>query len=306
MPQLNQRTVRFFEITGPNLERLPKDLPFEPMLDAVNDVDDDNAYVQLGNSMELLGSVYRPTPGANPVVPLLALDRITRDVRLRIERRRNYRPLQLLEDETLAEPSFFSIFPRNVLAILRNSGSAPGVASFRDYINKLDILDGEIGITPLVDKNALRALQDVDTLTRLTVAVGADADPDDFEGSPMVRSVLRDARQRLGAVAFEFTVKLSPKGQHDASEAAIEEIRQLASNPESLLSATKAQIAYRRIENGRAATYDFVNEAVTQAADVELEAETAQPTERSASEAIAKAYNTDKYDDILSALALSE
>lgn len=304
--QLNQRTVRFFEIVGPGGERLPSDLPFEDILDAVIALPEDQAYVQIGRQMELLGSVYRPSAGAKPTTNLLALDRITRDVRLRIERRRNYRPLQLLEDETLAEPSFFTIFPRNVLGVLRNSGAAPGVASFRDYINKLDILDGEIAVTPLVDRNAVRALADVGTLTKLTVAVGADANPEDFDSSPMVRQVLRDARNTLGAVAFEFSVRISAKGQHEASELALNEIRGIASRPQSLISATKAEIGYRRLENGRSDSYDFINEALTQAADVELEAQTTQPTERSASEAMAKAYNTDKYDDILSALALSE
>src|SRR4051812_29633096 len=119
-----QRTVRFFEITTEQGLRLPGDLPFSDILDAVNDLTEEDAYIGVG-SMEVLGSVYRPYTGARPAVPLLALDRITRDPRIRIERRRNYRPLQLLEDETLAEPTFFSLFPRNVLAILRNSGSAP-------------------------------------------------------------------------------------------------------------------------------------------------------------------------------------
>ena len=301
-----ERTVRFFEITNEHGQRLPGDLPFADMLDAVDALEDEAAYVDVGSSMEVLGSTYRPTPGVRPAVPLLALDRITRDVRLRIERRRNYRPLQLLEDETLAEPSFFSLFPRNVLAVMRNSGSAPGVVSFRDYVNKLEILDDEIGIAPLVDRNAARALADVGTLTRLTVAVGADANPEDFDGSPMIAAVLRDARTRLGAVAFEFTVRIAAKGQHDASEVAVNEIRELAANPGALISATKAQIGYRRLENGRADTYDFINEALTQATDVELEAEVTQPTERSAAEGIAKAFNEDKYDDIQSALALSD
>lgn len=302
-----ERTVRFFEITDEHGQRLPGDLPFADMLTEVDAVTDDDAYIDVGSSMEVLGSTYRPSSsGPRPAVPLLALDRITRDVRLRIERRRNYRPLQLLEDETLAEPSFFSILPRNVLAMLRNSGSAPGVVSFRDYINQLGILDAKIGIAPLVDRNAARALADVGTLTRLTVAVGADANPEDFDGSPMIAAVIRDARRRLGAIGFEFTVKIAPKGQHEASDNAVEEIRQLATDPRAIISATKAQIAYRRLENGRADTYDFINEAVTQAADVDLEPETSQPTERSVAEAIAKLHNEDLYDDIQSALALSE
>jgi hypothetical protein len=226
-----ERTVRFFEITDEHGHRLPYDLPFADMLDAVDKLPDEDAYVDVGSSMEVLGSTYRPTTGARAAVPLLALDRITRDVRLRIERQRNYRPLQLLQDETLAEPTFFSIFPRNVLAVMRNSGSAPGVVSFRDYINQLQILDGDIGISPLVDRNAARALADVGTLTRLTVAFGADAEPEDFGDSPMIAEVLRDARQRLGAVAFEFTVKIATKGQHEASEAAVNEVQGLATSP---------------------------------------------------------------------------
>ncbi|SFU10122.1 hypothetical protein SAMN05660657_05687 [Geodermatophilus amargosae] len=303
---MTERTVRFFEITDVHGHRLPADLPFEAIRNAVNDVAEDKAYVSVGNTMEVLGSTYEaPTSGPRPTVPLITLDRITRDVRLRIERRRNYRPLVLGQDETWAEPTFFSLFPRNVLAVLRNSGSAPGVASFRDYINHLEILDGAIGVTPLADRNAVRAIADVDTLTKLTVAIGADVSPDDFDGTPLIADVLRQARTRLGAVGFEFTVKLATQGQAEASDIAVDELRQLVEG-NGLAHVTKAQMTYRRLEDHRADTYNFIQEAVTTGVVVELVDQTVQPTLRSASEATAKAYNEDKYDDIQSALRLSD
>jgi hypothetical protein len=60
-------------------------------------------------------------------------------------------------------------------------------------------------------------------------------------------------------------------------------------------------MSYRSIEDGRASTYDFLDEAIVTTANVELSDDTSQPTEPSASEAIAGARDL-MWDDIQSAL----
>lgn len=295
-----ERTVRFYELVGEGRERLPNQLDFDGLREAVRDLPDEEAYVQVAR-MELLGSVYKPPRGAGrmPAVPLISLDRITRDVRLRIERRRNYRPLALAKDETLAEPTFYSLFDNNVLGVMRNSGSAPGPASFRDYVNQLALFDSDIEIAPLADPNILRALTDVEVLTRFDFAVGADVTADAFGQSELVAGAIRHVREELGSVAIEVTIKMSPS-QATTSEKALQEVRGFV-NSDAMALVDKASIGYRRLEDGRADTYDFLNEAVAQAVDVVLNDDTSQPTEPSASEALAEAYN-ELYDDIKSAL----
>jgi hypothetical protein len=285
-----ERTVRFYEIVNENQERLPEQLDYEGLRELVRDVPDDEAYVTVSR-MELLGSVYEPPRGAGtkPAVPIIAIDRITRDVRLRIERRRNYRPLTLEQDETLAEPTFYSIFDSNVLGVMRNSGSAPGPASFRDYVNRLNFLDADLAIAPLADVNIVRALTDVEVLTKFEFAVGADVTADVFGESELVSGAIRHVREELGNVAIEVTVKLSPS-QSGASEKALAQVRNFTQSP-SIAFVDKASIGYRRLEDGRADTYDFLNEAVALPVDVVLNDDTSQPTEPSAAEAMSQAYN---------------
>lgn len=243
-----KRTVRFFEVLNKAKSRHPNQLPFDDLVAAVRDLPDEAAYVSAPR-MELLGSTFLPPsrPGARPMVPFIALDRITRDIRMRIERRRHYRPLVLGDDETLAEPTFYSIFNRNVLAVMRNSGAAPGSASFRDYLNKLDLISGGVEVVPLADRNVLRALRDVDTLTKLDVAVGPTVTADIFDQTSLIHGVLRHFRQQLGTVGIEVAVRISPKGQHEASDAALSEMMSIATS-DALGFVDKAAINYRSLE----------------------------------------------------------
>lgn len=295
-----ERQVRFFEVVTQAREHIGADLAFDELLDEVIQLPDEKAYVQL-HSLEVLGSIYQPPSAIKiPRVPMLMLDRIDRDVRLRIERRRNYRPLALADDETLAEPTFFAMFPRNVLAMMRNSGSSPGVASLRDYINKLELVSEPIEIIPLTDTNAIRALRDVGTMTRFDFAVGADVVADTFDRAPFIRSVIQSFRQELGAVSIEVSVKISPRGASSSAEATRDQVESVVTSP-AVAHMSKAAMHYRRLEDGKAQTYDFVNEAVAHTGSVELDPETSKPTEVSASEGIARAYS-DLYDDIQASL----
>jgi hypothetical protein len=295
-----QRSVRFYQILNKGKERFPNDVAFEELLKVVDGLEDAEAYVST-KSMELLGSTFVPKrAGARPAVPLLTLDRITRDVRLRIERRRNYRPLVLGQDETLAEPTFFSLFDNNVLAVMRNSGSAPGATSFREYINKLDLIEGGIELVPLVDRDALRALREVETLTKFQIAVGPDVAAEVFGEDNLITGMIRHMRNRLGNVGVELAIRISPKGQHEESEIAFRDIEAIATS-NAIGYVDKAEIWYRRMEDGRATSFDLLQEAVAQAIDIDLEDETQQPTVLSVSQSLAEAYD-DLLDEIRSAL----
>src|SRR5262249_32307278 len=161
-------------------------------------------------------SIWKPGSGAGAQrrVPLITLDRITRNPQLRIERRRNYRPLVLGEGENLSDPTFYALFDRNGLGVVRTRAQAPAPATLPDYITLLEFVKPSIAVTPLVDGNAVRAVQDVGTLTRLTLAVGPDVSPQAFNRSRMIFDVIQSMRRDLGEVAIEITVKISPKGQH--------------------------------------------------------------------------------------------
>lgn len=296
-----ERTVRFYEIVTRQKEPFPNAIQFGELQAAVQELPDDEAYVRLAR-MEVLGSAWSPGGGTGAVAraPLIALDRITREPHIRIERRRNYRPFILDADETLAEPSFFSIFDRNVLGVLRNGGDSPSSASFRDYVNLLGFIKPDIEIVPLVDANAIRALHDVQTLTKLQFAVGPNVDAALFSRSPLFFDAIRNVRRQLGSVGVEVMVKIASKGQRAASEEALRQV-ELVATTDALDYADKAKINFRRIEDGKAASYDFVHEAVTKSTAVDLDSTTGQPTETSVAEAMAAAYN-DLYDDIRSAL----
>lgn len=295
-----QRTIRFYELVNSNNERYPKDFPFKELLEEIRDLNDEEAYVSVGR-MEVLGSVYDPPKsGSVPSVSLFMLDRITRDVRLRIERRRNYRPLVLDPDETLAEPTFYSIFDRNVVGVMRNSGSAPGPASFRDYINSLGLVDGGVNVEPLVDRNGLRALLDVDKLTKLSIQVGPDVNSDIFGRSTVLFGAIREVRRNLGSVGIELSLRIAPKGQAEASEVALEEVKDIFTS-DAYGYLDKAEIRYRSIEDGRARSHDFLQEAVAISVPVELSDQTSQPTEVSVAHEMSAAYE-ELHDDILSAL----
>jgi hypothetical protein len=294
-----QRTVRFYEVLNKKKERFPSKIPFDDLLAAVDELPDAEAYVSMAR-MEILGSTFTPRR-AKRAVPILTLDRITRDVQLRIERRRNYRPLVLDQDETLAEPTFYSILDDNVLGVMRNSGSAPGPSSFRDYINTLDLIPDGIELTPLVDRNALRALHDVETLTKFSIAVGPDVAADVFGQQNSLYQMIRAMRRRIGHVGIEVSVRIAPKGQAEESQIAFEDIQAIATS-EAIGYVDKAVIFYRSIEDGRARSYDLLQEAVTQAVDIELDSGSGQPALRSVAQGMAEAYD-ELYDEIRSALA---
>ncbi|MBE9938918.1 hypothetical protein [Cellulosimicrobium cellulans] len=293
--------MRFYVITNRRKELLPADLPFEEMRESVRAIPDSDAYVQLERT-EVLGSAYDLEGSARGrrAVPVIALDRIERDVRLRVERHRNYRPLILGDDEALAEPTFYSIFPRNVLGVMRNSGQSPTHASFRDYVNKLELLSEPIEVLPLADQDAFRALGEVGTLTRMNVAVGPEVSADVFEASPYIRDSIRLAREQLGYVTVEIQVKIKPSGHDAEAEATLTELRGLLESG-AIARTERAEMAYRSILNGRARSYDFIDEAVVTQATVTLDPDTSKPTEPSAAEAMALAFDS-VYDDIYSAL----
>lgn len=295
-----QRTVRFYEILNAAKERFPNQIDFSTILDTIGSLGDNDAYVDT-KTMELLGSTYNPgRGGAKSAVELMMLDRITRDVRLRIERQRNYRPLILNPDETLAEPTFYSIFDNNVLGIMRNSGSAPGAASLREYFNKLQLIGDGIELAPLVDRNALRALSEVQTLTKFTLAVGPDVVADIFGEGNSITRILRIMREQVGNIGVELSLKIAPKGQEEEAAIALRDVEAIATS-NAIGFVDKAEIKYRRIEDGRAATFDLLQEAVAHAIDVDLEDQTQQPTMLSVAQGMAEAYD-ELYDEIRSAL----
>jgi len=293
--------IRFYRIVNEDQLPFPNAFPFEDLQDAINSLDDERAYVQL-NQMELLGSSWRPAfgTGARRRVPLVALDRITRNPQLRIERRRHYRPLILGDGENLADPTFYSVFADDVMGVLRTSNRSPGPASFRDYVNHQEIVEPPIAIVPLVDGDAVRALGEVGTLTKFTVRVLPDASEEVFRGSRMIYDAIRSARRDLGGVTVEITVKIAAKGQAEAAEEARRQITNIVTT-EALGHIDKATIRFRRLEDGKADIHDFLQEVITEAVVVEVDTETGQPAEASVADAMATAYDS-LYDDIHSAL----
>lgn len=81
--------VRFYRIANQDQLLSPNPFPFEDLQDTIDGLHDQRAYVKL-NRMELLGSSWKPRigAGARRRVPLIALDRTTRNPQIRIVRRR--------------------------------------------------------------------------------------------------------------------------------------------------------------------------------------------------------------------------
>lgn len=295
MPQL---TVRFYELLAKDEQQFP-DIDIETLLDKVSSMPDSDAYVKLAR-MELLGSTHAPQVGRAPQSPMIILDRITRQTLMRIEHQRTYRPLQLGENDTIAEPTHVGLFPRNVLGVMRQSGQAPGPSSIRDFINASGLFDEEIAIRPLVDGNALRALADVDKVTKLNLELDPGAASEVTGQARFLAEALSLFRENMPGVSVGLELKLSPRGPEESSQAAYDTISEL--HQQNVLGAAqRAQIGYRRLEDHRAESYDFLSESVSQAVEVELDQDRGGPNNARASEAIMAAH-TEKYDDILSAL----
>lgn len=295
-----ERRVRFYEVLNEREERMTSPLPFDDLQQYVVDLSDDDAYVEL-DRMLVLGAAFNPGRGGpRPAVPLLTLDKITRQPGLRIERQRRFRPLALLDDESLAEPCFYALWPGNVLGVMRNSGGAPGVASFRDYVNKLGIFDENINVAPLADINALRAFMRVERLARVDLEVGPDAALSMLDDAPTIRGAVQAVRRNLGRVSVEVFIKVQA-AEHEGSERLLSEMRALNQSG-ALAGLDEASMAFKDLDTGRMATYDFIDEAVAHSATVVLDETTNQPTEQSAAEALAEAYDK-TYDDIQSSLS---
>lgn len=293
-------TVRFYELLSAPGAQLP-DLDIDRLLDRVAAMPDTEAYVQLAR-MELLGSTHAADGrGRAPQCPLVVLDRISREVQLRIERGRRYRPLELQDGETIAEPTHFGLFPRNVVGIMRRSGAAPGPASFRDFLNTAGLLDEEITIRPLVDTNAGRALSNVGKLTRLDLEMDSENAAAVMGGTSYLNQAFRIFQDNLTHVGIEIVIKMSPKGPDATSESVFNEVRAL-NETGAFMGAERAKISYRSLEDGRADSYDFLNEAVAQAVEVEVDDDRNGPSNARASESIMEAYNK-QHDDIQSALS---
>lgn len=293
--------MRFFEILNAEKERLPEQIDFDALRRLVRNLSEDEAYVKI-NKMEILGSALEPRDQFQLYagVPVIALDRITRDPRMRIERRRNYRPLILGDDENLAEPTYYSIYDNNVLGMMRNSGSAPSVASFREYMNKILGRGNEIEVAPLVDRNFLRALRNVEILTRVDLELGPDVVADVFDRATTFEGQVRALRQNLGAVGVEIIIKMDPKRHSEESDKVLQEMEYIATSG-ALAYAESASIVYRDIDNYRRDTYDFLKESVTTSVSVDVDSATDQPTDDSVCDAMYLAYDR-KLDDIRSAL----
>lgn len=240
-------------------------------------------------------------PAPPDASPCWVLDRITREVRIRIENDRKYRPLELGEGDTLAEPTHYAFFPDNVVGIMRANGNSPGPASLRDYLNTALEMSEDLSIRALADRNMVRALTDVGTITKFDVALGPDAKPSDFGGEQtLLGSVLQRVRSRVGGVEVELIVKVRASDPTDTPDIVLSDLRDAVTG-DGAQAITRASMNYRRLEDGKADSFDFLNQAVAQETDVDIEDGTNGPTDASASEGLAQAYD-DLYDDIKSSI----
>jgi hypothetical protein len=230
---------------------------------------------------------------------MIIVDRITRDVRMRIEHGRRYRALELDEGDTIAEPTHVGLFERNVVGIMRQTGQSPGPASLRDFLNYA-VFDEEMTIRPLVDRDALRALAGVGKLTRINLELDADTAAEVGGPANFLADAIRTFKQNLPGVSVELALKFSPNGPEDTSDRALGMVRQLFTR-NALGSAQRANIKYRRIEDDRSDSFDFLAQAVAQEVEVEIDSAGGGPSNARVSEAIREAYDK-QYEDILSAL----
>lgn len=300
------RTVRFYVIVDHAHHKFLKPFPFAQVQTAIKRLSNADAYVLL-DSMEVLGSAFKLTKSTSTgAVPVIALDKITRHPGLRIERNRHFRPLALSANDKLAEPTFYSVLDNNVLAVMRNSGGAPTSASFRDYINKVKLMGNQrIDIIPLLDGERLRAFGEVEKVTKFTFAVASEVSDSVFIKSRGIHSIIRQVRKDIGQIEIEIAMKVKPKGTKQASEALRREIKVLVDTPNELNLLTKAEMVYRRTTDGRATTYDFLEEVLTTQTEIVLEENTNQPTELAAAQGISNAYNS-MIDEINLAMGLSK
>lgn len=245
--------------------------PFTYVGNSINALPEIDAYVEL-QSMEVLGNFYIPATGIGNQVPIITLDKITRDPQIRIENHRVMRPFVLAGDENLAEPTFYSFFPNNVLAVMRNGQASPTTSSIRDYVNHLQLRGvPEIDVIPLVDRERLATFADMAKVKKFTFAVGSQVNASVFNDSISIKKIIADVRQNLGFVEIEMTIKASDGSENQTSENVKSLIGGLLNNSEAMDSLGKAQVSYVSEESGTTQVFDFLSEMIVMQIELETD-----------------------------------
>ncbi len=208
-----QRSVQFFHLVDEDGYDFPNELPTERILEYVEDLSDEQAYWYSRTArMELLGDVYWTSD--RDKTPMLILNRISRDVRLRLERQRTFRDFRLDEGETLADPAFVAFFRRNVVGIMR-SGAAPGAARLAEYVNKVVPFPKPVRVDPLRMPDTVQQLQqESELITAFEFRMPGSVGQVERSGTPpFVRDVLEDTLRGVGTPkSVAVRVVLDPRG----------------------------------------------------------------------------------------------
>ncbi len=256
-----QRSVQFFHLVDEDGYYFPNELPTERILEYVEDLNDEQAYWYSRTArMELLGDVYWTSD--RDKTPMLILNRITRDVRLRLERQRTFRDFKLDEGENLADPAFVAFFPRNVVGIMR-AGAAPGAARLAEYVNKVVPFPKPVRVDPLRMPDTVQQLQqESELITAFEFRMPGSVGQLERSGTPpFVRDVLEDTLRGVGTPkSVAVRVVLDPRGNvQEQSDRLLSTASALMSGPGGDLVEV-AKVNYRRSDDGGADELDLLKQ----------------------------------------------
>jgi len=265
----SKRNIKFFLIVDELGEIFEDEFPLVSVGEQIEEIPEADSYIEL-RTMTVLGTFYNPPIGSRSYVPMIMVDSIDANPQIRVETHRIMTPLPLGTDQNIAEPTYFSVFPNNVLAVMRNKSSSPMVSTFRDYINKLELPGlSKISIIPLVDKERLIAFQDIKRVKKFTFAVGRDINSAVFEDATGVKSIIDKVRDNFGQVDFEIVLKPSNDPGNNSPGIIKNTINQLLHRDQSVDLLNKASVSYVSEEFGSSLEYDFLREMITMEVNLE-------------------------------------
>jgi hypothetical protein len=273
--------------------RLPTDIDAHKLLEDVEKLDKKKRRMKAANADELVGvQWWGPTDKSTP--DLLVIAKIRRGGLPAVELDGQFRSLDLLEGEGLAEPSHAAFFPGNIVAVVK-SGYSPSHLRVAEWLNKVLEVKPEVRLDPIIRRNVRARLAEVDEVTALTVKYDTDQIGKLKSKSSRLWKALDAIRGDYGGL--EATIILKPRRGHasEISQMLLDDIEAVVLDiPENEdADYLRAQLNFRNAETEKADSINFIEDRLTVRLPIEqtvVDEETAVLS-RSASRGIQAAYD---------------
>jgi hypothetical protein len=281
------KTVRFYEIVGPEHQRLD-DMEWPGMLSDLAQTEFVRRAIEVRGD-ELLGTTY--TASEETEILLLSRGRDSDDLPDLLNRENgDLAQLEVAENQGLVETSHIGFFnPGNIVGVMRTTAS-PSSNALEDWLNGMGYFETKVRAAPLSRVNVNMKLRDVEQARSIRVRMNTSAAGAISNVAPRLSSTVARLNEEFGSVMVEMRIYIpQDQGFEEESAAILEEAQGLATVPASDVSVV--EMAYRSIEKQRKDAVDFVKDELAEQVLVQLRDVDGEPVKnRSAADAIVRAY----------------